>query len=293
MAEVRRIEPYGFYQLDPIPAADELTAFYESGYYDSLRAGGRAPSLARLAEGNQEADAELEWLRATVFQDYLSAAESHLGGVGQVLEIGSGRGDLLESFRDAGWDTIGLEPAVEIALACRERGLDVRSLPLEEFVADNPDFEADAVVMRYVLEHVPDPLTLLQRITQCLRQGGVLVVEVPNDFNDFQEAAVRKLGVNRWWIAVPDHINYFDFDSLTAALDGIGFDVVGRSTTFPMEFFLLMGDNYIDDATVGASCHMRRREFELSIDPQVRHRFYGALSQAGIGRSCLLTATRR
>lgn len=293
MPNVRSIEPHGFYQLDPIPEADDLAGFYESGYYDLLRSGKRAPDLARLAAGGQEADFELRWLRETVFQDFVDAAEAQLGRIGRVLEIGTGRGDLLTSFEEAGWEAAGLEPAREVAEACRERGLDVRCSTLDAFLAEEPGYQADAVVMRFVLEHVPDPIALLEAVGGCTAPGGALVIEVPNDFNDLQEAAVRKLDAERWWIAAPDHINYFDFDSLTRTLDAVGFEVTARSTTFPMELFLLMGEDYTGDSSIGAACHRRRREFELSISRETRRRFYGALAAADLGRSCLITATRR
>lgn len=283
---------YGFLQLDPVPDEDELATFYESAYYDLLRRGERAPDLARMAEGGAEADAELEWLRTTIFADYVEFASHHTGQIGRVLEIGSGRGDLLQAFVDAGWQAIGLEPAVEVARACRDRGLDVRSTTLREFLADEDGFQADAVVLRFVLEHVPEPVKLLTDIESCLAHGGTLVVEVPNDFNLLQEAALSKLGGEPWWIADPDHVNYFDFASMSRALEGVGFEVVDRSTTFPMELFLLMGENYTDDPEIGAACHRRRREFEMSVGVATRRRFYRALAEADLGRSCLLTAVR-
>lgn len=293
MPELTRVPGYGFFRLDPVPARDELAAFYESGYYDMLRQGQRAPDLARLAIGGREADAELAWLRATVFRDFIDAAEEQTGGPGQVLEVGAGRGDLLDCFRAAGWDVIGLEPAADVAAACRERGLDVRAQTMEALLASHPDMQADAVVLRFVLEHVPEPVALLQDVIRSLRPGGALVVEVPNDFNDLQEAAVRKLDTERWWIAEPDHVNYFDFESLTRTLETVGFDVVDRTTTFPMELFLLMGDDYTNDSDLGTECHRRRREFETSVDTATRRRLYGALAAVGLGRSCLLTAVRQ
>lgn len=76
-------------------------------------------------------------------------------------------------------------------------------------------------------------------------------------------------------------------------LDSIGFEVVARSTTFPMELFLLMGENYLGDSDVGGACHRRRREFEQSVGTVTRRRFYRALAEAGLGRSCLVTGARR
>jgi SAM-dependent methyltransferase len=210
-----------------------------------------------------------------------------------VLEVGSGPGDLLDSFAGAGWSVTGLEPAVEVAEACRKRGLDVRAETLEQFLASSRMVSADVIVLRLVLEHVRDPIGLLRSAHSGLRTGGTLIVEVPNDFNPLQEAARRTYELDRWWIAAPDHINYFDFPSLTRILEKLGFDIVERSTTFPMELFLLMGDNYVGDPETGAACHRRRQQLELSLDSTARRSLYGALAQAGLGRTCLMAAVAR
>ncbi|HMW42440.1 MAG TPA: hypothetical protein PKC88_08695, partial [Plasticicumulans sp.] len=52
----------GFRRLDPLPAADELAAFYESRYYDLIRRGGRAPEIGRLLAGGETAARERDWL---------------------------------------------------------------------------------------------------------------------------------------------------------------------------------------------------------------------------------------
>ena len=59
---------------------------------------------------------------------------------------------------------------------------------------------------------------MLRGIRRLLAPGGLLYIRVPNDFNPLQLAAQQKLGADPWWIAVPDHVNYFDVDSLCRAL---------------------------------------------------------------------------
>lgn len=292
MFEVTVDPAWGYRRLDPLPTEDELSAFYQSGYYDLLRSEPRAPDLTRLQEGGEEAELEREWLRETLFLDVIDWATDHNGGPGLILEVGSGLGDMVEEFACAGWTAIGLEPAVKAAEDARERGLDVRTQTLEEFMAGS-EVAPDVIVLRFVLEHVRDPISLLRSVHSCLRPLGLVIIEVPNDFNPLQEAAREAHQLERWWVAAPDHINYFDFDSLTTVLERLGFGVVQRSTSFPMEMFLLMGDNFVGDPAIGEACHRRRRSFEMNIEPALRRSLYSSLAGLGLGRSCLMAAIAR
>ncbi len=294
-AEVVVDPEWGYIRLNPIPAEDDLAAFYQSSYYDSLRQGNRAPDLSRMQQGGPEAERERAWICETVHHDIIEWAVTYHGETGCVLEVGSGGGELLDSFAAQGWTAKGLEPAAQAAENCRARGLDVQALTLEQYLTQiSPnDVDIDVVVLRLVLEHVRNPIELLQNCHQALRTGGLLIVEVPNDFNGFQKAAQAKLDLDQWWVASPDHVNYFDFDSLSNILERISFDIVDRTTSFPMELFLLMGDNYVGDSDVGSACHERRRSLELNMPHRVRQEFYRALAGAGMGRTCRIAAVAK
>ena len=42
-------------------------------------------------------------------------------------------------------------------------------------------------MLNNVLEHLADPVAILQEIKdKVLRPGGLVVIDVPNEFNDFQ-----------------------------------------------------------------------------------------------------------
>ena len=49
---------------------------------------------------------------------------------------------------------------------------------------------------------------------ELLSPGGIICIQVPNDFNQLQLLALKKVTKKEWWVAIPDHINYFDFQSL-------------------------------------------------------------------------------
>lgn len=278
---------HGYRQLEPIPDSSELDAYYESSYYDLIRRGGRAPELARLIKGGPDAERDRNWRHATVFADayrWLSSAR----GQGTLLEVGSGMGEFLDFMVANAWNVIGLELSEEAASACIDRGLDVRAHTLHDFLAN--DVTVDAIVLFHVLEHVPDPEALLRAARTALEIGGDLIVQVPNDFNALQRAALATLEVEPWWVVSPDHVNYFDFGSLRSLLESCGFEVVNEVGTFPMELFLLMGDDYVSSPELGAACHARRVQFELALDDKTRRALGRAWAAAGLGRACLVHA---
>jgi 2-polyprenyl-3-methyl-5-hydroxy-6-metoxy-1,4-benzoquinol methylase len=281
---------YGFRRLDPIPPEAELSEFYESRYYDLLRKGNRAPELRRLMEGGDLAAKELQWLREGLYTDIVNVLDGIAPGR-RLLEVGCGTGDFLRFAQEHGFSSVGTEPALEAAQRAVSKGLTVHPMTLDKFAAQSQaDF--DVVVMINVLEHVPDAVRTIQECRQLLGPEGILCIRVPNDFTEIQAAAKEKIGADPWWIAVPDHVNYFNFASLRQTLDRLGFETVYAQGDFPMEMFLLMGENYVGNPDVGSRCHARRVQFDLGLRPELRRKIYAALGSANVGRDCLVFGKR-
>ncbi|HEX5398545.1 MAG TPA: class I SAM-dependent methyltransferase [Verrucomicrobiae bacterium] len=284
---------FGYRHLDPIPGAEELGRFYQSRYYDLLRKGGRAPDLQRLLEGGPSGMQERQWLREGLYTDITMILAKHSPG-NRLLEVGCGVGEFLALAGEKGFDVVGTEPSAEAARLAVNRNLRVHSTTLQQFIEENHREGKmdgfDAVVLLHVLEHVPDPVETVLQCKSLLNSTGILCVQVPNDFTPFQRAAEKQINKHEWWVAVPDHINYFNFESLRGLLEGLGFDVVHCQGDFPMEIFLLMGDDYVGNPEVGERCHARRVRFDLALTPDLRQTIYGALAKTGIGRSCLMFA---
>jgi SAM-dependent methyltransferase len=280
---------WGYRRLAVMPEASAMDRFYESGYRDQIDRQGRAPDVARLLAGGADAERERAWLAATLHADVRDAIEGAVanGAPRRVLDIGAGTGDLVEFLGAAGWEAIGVEPAVAIGAAGRERGLRIEPQTASEFVAAWPAAASPfgAVTLMNVLEHVTDPVGLIRELLLVLAPGGRLVVRVPNDFSPLQEAARKSLDVAPWWIAIPDHVNYFDHASIAGLLERLGLEIVERSTDFPMELFLLMGDDYTTDPAVGRRAHEQRRRLDLALDPEVRRVIARSWFAAGVGRN--------
>jgi SAM-dependent methyltransferase len=80
------------------------------------------------------------------------------------------------------------------------------------------DARYDAVFLRHVLEHHPDPRRLLSRLRRMLRSGGRLYIEVPNRRSVW--AAV--FGRHYFGYYIPRHLMHFDRGSLHLAVESSG-----------------------------------------------------------------------
>src|SRR6185503_4222299 len=129
-----------------------------------------------------------------------------------------------------------------------------------------------------------------------LTPKGVLCLNVPNDFTPFQAASRSSLSLPEWWVAPPHHLNYFDFESLYNLVTRHGFEVREKTTSFPMELFLLMGMDYTTDATLGRACHTKRKSIDLALEKaghgETRRALYRALAAAGLGREAVVIAVK-
>ena len=274
----------GFAHLWPKPTAQELAEYYSSSFYET-----HTPKDWAEREAAEQTYWEIE------YADRLAAFSKILGKPrGNLLDIGCGGGWLLAYAKSRNWQVLGVEPSrVMWERAAREApvlqgtfpGVDVGSLA-----------PFDAVHLKLVLEHVSDPLEVLRAVRDVLRPGGVVAVEVPNDFNALQLAAKALLQKPAWWIVHPVHVNYFGFESLERALHRCGFEPRFREGTFPMESFLLQGTDYIGNDAIGRQCHLQRMTIEMNLEraglSKLRREFARWLGIQGIGREAVVYAVK-
>jgi 2-polyprenyl-3-methyl-5-hydroxy-6-metoxy-1,4-benzoquinol methylase len=195
----------GLAVTSPQPSANEIARYYPSGYYGALSER-RFPKIVELLQQALYGQrvAKVEW-----------AAE---GTRGRVLDVGCGRGLLLQEFRRRGWEVQGTELSEEAANHARQ----VLKLPVETGSLETIGFPAnhfDAVTLWHVLEHVTEPSALLSEINRILKPGGVLLVSVPN-FGSFEARCFQ----DKWFhLDVPRHVTHFTQTMLRKALGQTGF----------------------------------------------------------------------
>ncbi len=201
---IARCGACGFTVTTPQPRPEAMGRYYPAGYYGS--AGGKR--FPKVMERLQDA---LYGHRAETVQ------KLNRGRPGRVLDVGCGRGLLLEQFRRRGWEGQGTELSEQAAAYPR----DVLKLPVRIGTLDNLEFPAghfDAVVMWHVLEHVSDPRVALAAVARVLKPGGIFMVGVPN-FGGLEARSCR----DKWFhLDAPRHLTHFTWSALREGLAAAG-----------------------------------------------------------------------
>jgi 2-polyprenyl-3-methyl-5-hydroxy-6-metoxy-1,4-benzoquinol methylase len=134
-----------------------------------------------------------------------------------LLEIGVGSGSFLKYAKGAGIFPVGCDLSAAICHKVeRSTGIRVHCGPLESL---SDEHVYDVVVMNHVLEHVSDPIALLNAARVRLKPGGVLHLAVPN-------VACWEAQLPGWNSYQPYHLMYFTPQTLRATVERAGFEIL-------------------------------------------------------------------
>jgi len=167
--------------------------------------------------------------------------QKNLQKVGELLDIGCGTGRLLHLAKQAGWTVKGMELSSDMAEFVHQRvGVEVQVADFMKMEPDPDDLgRYDLVVLRHVLEHLPDSILAMSKISHLLKPGGCLLLEVPNieGFTMKWSRTVVKLGLYKRRFT-PDykagHCNEFSLRSMHYLARHTGFRLV-RWETYSMK----------------------------------------------------------
>jgi SAM-dependent methyltransferase len=110
-----------------------------------------------------------------------------------ILEIGCGKGVFVEHLRQQGYQAFGMDPAYE--------GNHTYIRKTRFSGQADLDIVIDCVVLRHVLEHIPDPLAFLEDVQKVTAGNAIVYIEVP--------CLDWILGHNAWFDIFYEHVNYF------------------------------------------------------------------------------------
>jgi SAM-dependent methyltransferase len=282
------LNEYGFYELAQKPSNEELKEYYAKKYYQDNK-------------GSYEMEytpEELLYFRNKIEQKYLVLKKllpHKNGSTGSLLDIGCGEGFTLDYFKNKNWNITGIDFS---DFGCRRFNpaclpyLHTGDIYEQMIPLINSNTRYDVIWLDNVLEHVLDPLYLLRESKKLLQEGGVIVIEVPNDFSILQSYLLEKKYINNeFWVVIPDHISYFNLKGLTALAAKAGLKNEFAMSDFPIDFNLMNPDtNYNKDKTKGKNTHRSRVEIDnlmhsVSIEKTVN--YYKALADLGLGRQII------
>ncbi len=156
-------------------------------------------------------------------RDIRARLESYVplfAGARDVLDVGCGRGELLDLLRESGVAARGLELNHEMAETCRARGLEVAEGDLLSYLESLPDGSLGGLIAIQVVEHL-EPGYLIRALDVAyhkLRPGSTIVLETINPacWFAFFSSYIRDL----------THVRPLHPDTLTYLLTASGFQRV-------------------------------------------------------------------
>ena len=187
----------------------------------------------------------------------------------RVIEVGAGRGRLLDALHRAGHDAVGFDPFAAADARPSDRP-PIHRVGIES--ASFPAGSADAVVLWHALEHLSEPGAAIERTAEWLAPGGRLVVAVPN-----LASAQARIGGDRWFHQdVPRHRTQFTAEGARALLRRCGIRPEGTRHLMLEQNVLGMWLTLLNGLTVDRDVPFRALKRDLEYDRR-RHAIWDGL----------------
>lgn len=144
-----------------------------------------------------------------------------------VLDYGCGTGQSLLELRAMGADAYGIEADANVARIAAHHQLQIHIGSI--FETPFPGIKFDLIILNQVLEHIPEPVAVLDVLAGRLKIGGRLVVAVPNTGSIY----CRLFG--RRWVNwhIPYHLHHFNRYCLQALGRRSGWQLLSARTITP------------------------------------------------------------
>jgi len=186
--------------------------------------------------------------------------------IGKVLDVGCGEGNfgalVKKTYNCEVW---GIEPVTEQADRARKKLDKVYNAFLDNNLKIDNRF--DVITFNDVLEHMPDPWSVLSACKSLLNPNGVVIASIPNIlyFHDF-----FNMYLSRDWkyeeagIFDKTHLRFFTKKSMARMFNECGFDVIrqeGIRPTDSKKFYLF------NIATLGYWAESQFLQFAVTAKP--------------------------
>ncbi len=151
----------------------------------------------------------------------------NLSGAKNVLDIGCGDGEFLKIFRNLGCAVFGSEYDSATEEVCRKKGIHMLGGGLmPSVVAPHESTQFDLAIFTEVIEHINNPLEVINHISGLLKNGGYLYITTPN-FSSLERRVLK----GQWgMIAYPEHISFYSPKTLDQILRKSGYEKVFLKT---------------------------------------------------------------
>ena len=219
---IKQCSGCGFKFTNPKPGLNELPKYYKSTEY-----------ISHSNANDGIINKIYQKVRAYTLKKKLQLIESYIPE-GQILDIGCGTGEFLNTMQESNFLATGIEPNMEARqFAKRNYGLAVYD------EADIPGLQKnkfDVISMWHVLEHVYNLDERISQIKDLISENGILIVAVPNP------SSWDAKHYSKFWAAYdcPRHLYHFDQAAIKKLFSNYGFEVIKLKPMYFDSFYVSM-----------------------------------------------------
>ena len=134
-----------------------------------------------------------------------------------IIEIGSGKGGIVDIMTEAGFNAVGLEFSAESIKYARDQKCNMIEGYLDD-LDESHDSKYDAFISLNYIEHQPDTKSFINSLARITTEDAVGYITAPN--------VNYLLKTNTLYEFVADHLVYFTEDTMRRAFESNGFDVI-------------------------------------------------------------------
>ena len=135
----------------------------------------------------------------------------------KAIEVGSGRGGMVDIMTEAGLDAVGLEYSDESVEYAKSQNRNMIQGYLDDLDREYNE-QYDAFISLNYIEHQPDTKSFIRSLVRITKPGAVGYVTAPN--------VSYLLETNTLYEFVSDHLIYFTEETMRRAFELNGFDVI-------------------------------------------------------------------
>lgn len=236
--DVKRCPECGFIFMSPRPDQAERMALFS----------GKVPALLEPYSSTEANYGAVTQSRLPFFQARIKELIAMTGKVPDqisFLDIGASSGYMVQVALEAGVKAEGIEPGSSGIAAASQRGIRLVQAPAEKLPF--PDQSFDIVHSHHVFEHVADPLVSALEAFRVLKPGGIIFIEVPNQFDNirfWRDVIFKRVSQRKRDIRSIHHLSFFSTRAMHNLLMKAGFkdiEVTSKYTIKPSGWQVIPG----------------------------------------------------
>ena len=222
--DIRRCFVCNSAYVEPPPTEEYLHDFYNLEKNSLCGAISQDNTHEYLATIQQQ---ERDYPNSTIDAHRIALFSRKFANGKKFLDVGAGYGFFTKAACDAGFVCTAIEVGKNNCQVFKLlTGLIPINHPFDDEFANTHEQSFDVVLLSQVLEHMPNPKVVVDRIFKVLKDEGLCVIAVPH-FGSF----ISKLqGQRDMFMVPPGHINFFSSKGLKNLFENKGFSTIKLHT---------------------------------------------------------------